>query len=197
MHEREVLTVPSERVCVDLVGPLPKAKGGVEYILTYIDVATRWPEAVPLRTTTTAQVIIRHFTEIFSRNGFPGVLVSDNGPQFISKTFRSICEKNVIHHVRTAIYSPKSNGILERFHGSLKQMLAKCREGGGNWPDLLPMTLFFLRMTPCASSGFSPFMLSHGWEPNTPVRLLYNAWVSQNVGRMCVEQWVRENTERV
>ena len=79
MHEREVLTVPSERVCVDLVGPLPRAKGGMEFILTCIDVATRWPEAVALKTTT-AQVVIRHLTEMFSRNGFPGVLVSDNGP---------------------------------------------------------------------------------------------------------------------
>ena len=76
-------------------------------------------------------------------------------------------------------------------------MLAKCKEGGGNWPDLLPMTLFFLRMTPCESSGFSPFLLSHSWEPNTPVRLLYNAWVSQEAGKLCVEQWVRENAEKV
>ena len=196
MCEREVLTVPSERVCVDLVGPLPKGKGGVEYILTYIDVATRWPEAVPLRSTT-AQVVIRALTEIFSRNGFPGVLVSDNGPQFISKTFKSFCEKNGINHVRTAIYSPESNGIVERFHGSLKSMLAKCREGGGSWPELLPMVLFFLRMTPSVSSSFSPFLMFHGWEPNTPARLLYNAWVSKEVGNLEVEQWVRENTEKV
>ena len=196
MHEREVLTVPSERVCVDLVGPLPRAKGGMEFILTCIDVATRWPEAVALKTTT-AQVVIRHLTEMFSRNGFPGVLVSDNGPQFVSKAFANFCEKNGINHVRTAIYSPESNGIVERFHGSLKRMLAKCKEGGGNWPDLLPMTLFFLRMTPCESSGFSPFLLSHGWEPNTPAKLLYNAWVSQEAGKLCVEQWVRENTEKV
>ena len=48
--EREVVTVPTDRVCVDLVGPLPKAKGG-EYLLTNIDVATRWPEAIPLKST--------------------------------------------------------------------------------------------------------------------------------------------------
>ena len=80
-----MLTIPSERVCVDLVGPFSKAKGGVECILTYIDVATRLPEEVPLRTTT-AQVMIKHVIEIFSRNEFLGVLVSDDGPQFISKT---------------------------------------------------------------------------------------------------------------
>ena len=46
MVEREVMTVPSERVAIDVVGPLSKARGGCEYIITCIDVATRWPEAV-------------------------------------------------------------------------------------------------------------------------------------------------------
>ena len=53
MQKREIVTVPSERVCVDLVGPLPTAKGGFHFLLTYIDMATRWPEAIPLKKTTT------------------------------------------------------------------------------------------------------------------------------------------------
>ena len=46
---REIITEPFERVCVDLVGPLPKARGGYQYLLTPVCVETRWPEAVPLR----------------------------------------------------------------------------------------------------------------------------------------------------
>ena len=107
MCKREVVTIPHERVCVHLVGPLPKAKGGVEFILTCIDVATRWLEAVALRKMT-AQIVVTHLTEIFSKNGFPGVLVSDNGPQFTSKVFASFCSKNEIHHIKTAVYSPES-----------------------------------------------------------------------------------------
>jgi len=52
MVEREVVTVPSERVVIDLVRPLSKAKGGFEYLLTCVDLATRWPEAVALKKTT-------------------------------------------------------------------------------------------------------------------------------------------------
>ena len=196
MCEREVLTVPWERVCVDLVGPLPRSKGGVEYILTTIDIATRWPEAVALKSTT-AQVVIRHLTEMFSRNGFPGVLVSDNGPQFISKAFAHFFQKNGIHHVRKSPYSPESNGVLERLHGTLKPMLAKCKAEGRSWSELLPMVLFILRMTPCNSSGFSPFLLFHGWEPNTPATLLYHAWVSEEPEKLWVVDWIRENAERV
>ena len=47
MQETEVVTVPSERICIDLVGPFPRVKGGFQYLLTYIEMATRWPEALP------------------------------------------------------------------------------------------------------------------------------------------------------
>ena len=196
MVEREVVTIPSERVCIDLVGPLPKAKGGCQYILTCMDIATTWPEAVALNRTT-APVIVKHLTAMFSRNGFPGVVVSDNGPQFVSKTFKAFCNKNGFQHVTTSVYCPESNGVLERFHGTLKQMVAKAVSAKGSWPEVLPMCCFFLRLTPNAASGYSPFMLAHGWEPNTPVQLWYCTWVGKHLGSLSLDEWVRENCERV
>ena len=68
------------KVCqnsIDLVGPFPKARGGFQYLLTYIDIATRWPEAISLRTTTT-KVIVAHLKSIFCRNGFLSTLVGMN-----------------------------------------------------------------------------------------------------------------------
>ncbi len=49
MVERPLLSEPFEDIAVDIVGPLPKSKGGFRYLLTYVCLATRWPEAVPLR----------------------------------------------------------------------------------------------------------------------------------------------------
>ena len=49
-------SIPFERCAFDIVRPLPKAKGGYEYILTYICLATRWPEAIPLRDASARQV---------------------------------------------------------------------------------------------------------------------------------------------
>ena len=87
MQERELVSILAERVAIDLVGPFPTAVGGFKYLLTCIDLATRWPEAIPLRTTT-SKVIITQLTSIFSRCGFPTALVSDNGPQFTGKTIQ-------------------------------------------------------------------------------------------------------------
>ena len=41
MIEHDIITQLFERVCVDIVGLLPKAKGGYEFLLTYIDVGSR------------------------------------------------------------------------------------------------------------------------------------------------------------
>jgi len=75
-------------------------------------------------------------------------------------------------------------------------MVAKCTKAKGSWPDVLPMAMFFLRMTPHSSSSFSPFMLAHGWEPSSPSQVLYQAWVGKNLGSMDVEEWVTHHSER-
>jgi len=84
MVEREVVTIPFERVAIDLVGPLPKARGGYEFMLTCIDLASRWLEAVALKKTT-ATIVVHELLEVFSRNGFPGTIVSESLPPFAGK----------------------------------------------------------------------------------------------------------------
>lgn len=54
---------------------------------------------------------------------FPGVrprIISDNGPQFMSRDFRLFVRQSGMTHVRTSPYYPQSNGKLERWHQTLK-----------------------------------------------------------------------------
>ena len=76
MVERQIMTKPHETLASDLVGPLPQAKGGFRFILTCIDQATKWPEAVPLRNVT-ARTIAREMMTIFSGTGIPREILSD------------------------------------------------------------------------------------------------------------------------
>jgi transposase InsO family protein len=58
-----------------------------------------------------------------AREKFPGVaprIISDNGPQFIAKDFKTFIRICGMTHVRTSPYYPQSNGKLERWHKSLK-----------------------------------------------------------------------------
>ena len=59
-----------------------------------------------------------------AREKYPGVrprIISDNGPQFIAKDFKTFIRICGMSHVRTSPFYPESNGKLERWHGSLKQ----------------------------------------------------------------------------
>lgn len=47
-------------------------------------------------------------------------IISDNGPQFISKDFKQFIKISGMTHVRTSPYYPQSNGKIERWHKTLK-----------------------------------------------------------------------------
>lgn len=62
-----------------------------------------------------------------ARERFPGVtprIVSDNGPQFVSKDFKAFIRETQMTHVRTSPYYPQSNGKMERcfktYRGALR-----------------------------------------------------------------------------
>lgn len=58
-----------------------------------------------------------------ARELHPGVtprIISDNGPQFISKDFKEFIRLSGMSHVKTSPYYPQSNGKLERWHRTLK-----------------------------------------------------------------------------
>lgn len=56
-----------------------------------MDLFTRWTEAHPLRITTTKAVSTVLEREIFARYGYPKAILSDNGPQFVSRAFTRNC----------------------------------------------------------------------------------------------------------
>ena len=58
-----------------------------------------------------------------AREKFPDArprIISDNGPQFISRDFKQFLRLCGMRHVRTSPYYPQSNGKLERDHRTIK-----------------------------------------------------------------------------
>ncbi len=57
------------------------------------------------------------------REKFPGAtprMITDNGPQFISKDFKQYVRLCGMKHVRTSPHYPQSNGKIERYHRTIK-----------------------------------------------------------------------------
>jgi hypothetical protein len=139
---------------VDLVGPLPPSHG-FTHLFTIIDRTTRWPEVVPLSSTTAADCAAALLTTWISRFGLPAIITSDRGPQFTSSLWSSLCSLLNIHHQPTTAYHPQSNGLLERFHRRLKDSL-RSRTTTADWYQHLPWVLLALRAQPTEKDALSP-----------------------------------------
>ena len=172
-----LIGTPLQRVAIDLVGPFsPVSEGGHRYILTLIDIATRYPEAVPLKEITSIS-IAEALLGIFSRLGFPQEILSDRGTQFVSELMKEFHKLCGCKGVRTSPYHPQANGHVERFHSTLKQMMKKVvQDQPKQWHRFLPALLFAARELPSESTGFSPFKLMFGREVRGPVQLLCDVW---------------------
>lgn len=128
MVQMPIISEPLARVAIDLVGPIrPASSRGHKYILTLIDMVTRFPEAVPLRninTVTVAEALL----SIFSRVGIPKEILSDRGTQFKSDLMAEINRLLSIQALFTNPYYACCNGTVERFHAVLSPCLRNCGE---------------------------------------------------------------------
>ena len=109
--------------------------------------ATRWPEAIPLRSIT-AQAVAEAAIEIFSRMGLPLQILTDRGPQFRSSLSKHLTSILGIEHLLTTAYHPQSNGVLERLHATLEAMLGKASARGLDWVRQLPFAVLLLDKHP-------------------------------------------------
>jgi transposase InsO family protein len=116
-------------------------------LFTVVDRSTRWPEAVPLASTTTADCVEAFLNSWVSRFGVPAVVTSDRGVQFTSSVWSGLCQKLGINHKLTTAYHPQANGLVERFHRQLKEAL-RARLETGDWYSQLPSVMMGLRAAP-------------------------------------------------
>lgn len=80
---------PFSKVVVDCVGPLPRTKSGFKYLLTVMDTATRFPEAIPLKKVT-SRYVVDALLQFFTRYGLPREVQSDQGSNFLSGIFQEV-----------------------------------------------------------------------------------------------------------
>ena len=92
----------------------------------------------------TSQAIIKKLKPHFARYGIPDTLVSDNGPQFVSKEFQEFSEKFQFRHGTTSPYHHQSNGKAESAVKQAKRILRTSKASG----DDVHLALLAVRNTP-------------------------------------------------
>ncbi len=163
---------PFSRVLVDCVGPLPKTRSGNEYMLTVMCASTRFPEAIPLRNIK-AKTIVKALIKFFTMVGLPRSIQSDQGSNFMSGVFQQVMHELGVKQYKSSAYHPESQGALERFHQTLKNMIRLyCFDTEKDWDEGVHLLLFAVRESVQESLGFSPFELVFGHSVRGPLKLL-------------------------
>lgn len=175
-----LIEIPFQRVAVDLVGPIaPITDRGNRYILTMVDYATRYPEAVALKSVE-AETVAEALVTLFSRVGIPAEILSDQGSQFLSGVMKETSRLLSMSQLVTTPYHPMCNGLVEKFNGTLKTMLKRmCVERPKDWDRYLPALLFAYREVPQESLGFAPFELLYGRSVRGPMSILKEVWTNE------------------
>ncbi|GFS93339.1 retrovirus-related Pol polyprotein from transposon 412 [Trichonephila clavipes] len=155
------------KINIDAVGPLPVSTKQNRYLITSICVASKYPEAIPVESITSPNVIDA-LLSIFSRIRFPREIQSDLGTSFTSELTTTFFNKFGIKVTRSSVSHPQSNAV-ERVHRTIKRVIkALCVESGEDWEGVLPLALFSLRTVAYESTGFSPTELVMGKNLRTP-----------------------------
>ena len=191
MGEMPTHDIPFNNVVVDIVGPSPRAKG-FKFLLTYICLASRYPEAIPMKSATAAECLM----EIFSRNGIPRTILSDQGSQFMGILVKGLCKRLGISQIRTTSYHPESNGSVERFHGTLVPILRKVSSKHLPWPDQVKFALYAVRSTPNRSTGYEPFEIVHGRNLRYPLEVVLEEIEPASNKNARASEWLHQLQER-
>ena len=153
-----VITTPWKKLWTCLT----RTKTGYRYILTVVDLATRYPVAVPLKRVD-VQTTCTELVEIFAASyGVPEEIVHDNGGNFTAQLMKEVLGVMGIQQIRTSPYHPEANGAIERMHGTLKKALKKAGSKATTWDQWLPYVLCVMRTTEHEATGHSPFRLLFG-----------------------------------
>jgi hypothetical protein len=152
-----------------LLGPLPPAQGNLKYVVVVVEYFSKWIEAKPLATITSAIVQKLFWQNIICRFGVPKAITFDNETQFDVETFKIFCDQigTKIHFA--SVRHPQSNGLVERANGIIITGIMKSifNQPRGKWPDELIKVVWNHNTDVSRSTGFTPFKLLFGDEAIT------------------------------
>ena len=156
LHPWEWPSSPWERVHIDFAGPFLD-----RMFFVLVDAHSKWPEIVEMKTTTSTKTI-EVLRSIFSPNGIPAQIVSDNGSQFSSDEFSTFMKRNGIKHFKTAPYHPATNGLAERFIQTFKNSMLAMKDENRDINQKIANFMLTYRNTPHSTTNETPAKFSWG-----------------------------------
>lgn len=171
-------TWPLQRWGMDIIGPMPVAQGNLKYAVVAVEYFSKWIEAKPLTTITSATIQRFFWQNIVCRFGVPRALTVDNGTQFDSEAFRNFCSQIGTKLHFASVRHPESNGAVERANGIILYGISKGLVGlpKGKWVEEMTKVTWCHNTSVSRATGFTPFKLLFGEEAMTPEELNHSSF---------------------
>lgn len=111
----------------------------------------------------------------------------------MSGIFQQVMHELGIAQYRSSAYHPQSQGALERWHQTLKNMMrVYCFQTEKDWDEGIHLLLFAARESVQESLGFSPFELVFGHIVRGPLKLLKEKLLSSSSESINLLQYVSD-----
>jgi transposase InsO family protein len=143
-----------DQITIDVfhLGP---SKHNFTKALAVIDTFTRFGWVVPIKDET-AETQIEALRASLMTLGWPKSIIADRATAYISETFKSFTKSHGITLYLSPGYSPNHVALVNRFHRTLREMLAKTANQIADWVDALQYVVLAYNCTSHPALGFAP-----------------------------------------
>ena len=168
------VTAPFQRVCMDLIGPLPRTKSNKTFILVMVDVFTHYTELCAINNKSAPAVAKAIVSQLINRHGCVETILTDMGREFQNAILKDICQNLKITKMNISAYHPSSNGLVERMNLQVGNALRTITEGyPQEWDQFITHVQMALNTAVHGSVGDTPHFLLYGRDPKIAMNLLF------------------------
>jgi hypothetical protein len=169
-----VPTRPWQYIGIDFVGPMPESvnrTGPFDMICVIIDILTSMVHLVPSKQNYRASDIAELlFDSVYRLHGLAERIISDRDSLFTSKFWKRLHKLLGTELRMSSAYHPQTDGATERANRTMTQMIRQCvRPDQKDWVMKLPAVEFAINSARSSTTGFSPFQLNYGKNPNSMI----------------------------
>jgi hypothetical protein len=160
-----------EDISMDFIVGLPITTKDCDSIWVIIDRLTKIAHFLPVKVKYSVIAYVElYITRILSLHGVPKTIVSDRGPQFVSKFWEELHKSLGTKLLHSSAYHPQTSGQTDRVNQILEHMLRACvLEFPQKWDDFLPLAEFSYNNSYQESIKMAPFEALYGRRCHTPL----------------------------
>jgi hypothetical protein len=159
---------PMEMIQMDCQTNLPRSPEGFTTLFSIVDVFTGFCLLFPIPDHSAASVASKLWYAI-SILGFPKIIQSDNGTEFVNEVVKELTRIAAMDHRFIAAYNPRCDGKVERTFGVKNEVIKKLLQGADSfWPSYIPLVQLYLNSRMSSLTKTTPMALMFNRESNIP-----------------------------